>query len=54
LNSFAQKRSSELLASHLRVRDAVMLKRSQKPEITPELPPDVLGIYVYLPGEISE
>lgn len=50
INGFAQKRSTELLASHLRVRDAVMLKRSQKPEIKPELPPDVLGIYVYLPG----
>jgi len=50
LNSFAQKRSTELLASHLRVRDAVLLKRSQKPDIKPELPPDVLGIYVYLPG----
>ena len=49
LNSFAQKRSTELLASHLRVRDAVLLKRSQKPDIKPELPPDVLGIYVYLP-----
>lgn len=50
INSFAQKRSSELLASHLRVRDAALLKRSHKPEIKPELPPDVLGIYVYLPG----
>lgn len=51
LNGFAQKRSQELLDSHLRVRDAVMLKRSQKPEIRPELPPDLLGIYVYLPGD---
>jgi len=49
INSFAQKRSTELLASHLRVRDAVLLKRSHKPDIKPELPPDVLGIYVYLP-----
>ena len=54
LNGFAQKRSQELLESHLRVRDAVMLKRSQKPEIRPELPPDLLGIYVYLPGGTSE
>lgn len=50
LDEFARLRSSELLASHLRVRDAVLLKRSQKPDIKPELPPDVLGIYVYLPG----
>lgn len=49
INGFAQKRSTELLASHLRVRDAVLLKRSQKPDIKPELPPDLLGIYVYLP-----
>ena len=54
INGFAQKRSTELLASHLRVRDAVLLKRSQKPDIKPELPPDVLGIYVYLPGGLSE
>ena len=50
LNDFAQTRSKELKASHLRVRDAAMLKRSQKPDIKPELPADVLGIYVYLPG----
>ncbi len=50
LNEFAQKRSVELLESHLRVRDAALLKRSQKPDVKPELPPDVLGIYVYLPG----
>lgn len=49
INGFAQKRSTELLTSHLRVRDAVLLKRSHKPDIKPELPPDVLGIYVYLP-----
>lgn len=53
LNSFAQNRSAELLDSHLRVRDAALLRRSLKPDIKPELPPDVLGIYVYLPsGEI--
>lgn len=54
INNFAHQRASELLASHLRVRDAAMLKRSQKPEIKPELPPDILGIYVYLPGSTSE
>jgi len=50
LNGFAQQRSLDLLASHIRVRDAVLLKRSQKPDIKPELPPDVIGIYVYLPS----
>jgi len=50
INEFARLRSSELLAAHIRVRDAVLLKRSQKPDIKPELPPDVLGIYVYLPA----
>jgi len=49
LNQFAQARADELYASHIRVRDAALLKRSQKPEIKPELPPDLLGIYVYLP-----
>jgi hypothetical protein len=49
LSEFTQKRATELLSSHLRVRDAVLLKRAYKPEIQPELPPDVLGIYVYLP-----
>lgn len=50
LNTFAQNRATELLNSHLRVREAVLMKRVQKPEIKPELPPDVLGIYIYLPG----
>lgn len=49
LNQFAQTRAVELYSSHIRVRDAALLKRSQKPEIKPELPPDLLGIYVYLP-----
>ncbi|MDD4027397.1 MAG: hypothetical protein PHO75_04410, partial [Candidatus Shapirobacteria bacterium] len=54
INTFAQNRASELLNSHFRVREAVLMKRTQKPEIKPELPPDVLGIYVYLPGGSSE
>ncbi len=49
LNQFAQTRAVELYSSHIRVRDASLMKRSQKPEIKPELPPDLLGIYVYLP-----
>ncbi|MDD2229437.1 MAG: helicase-related protein [Candidatus Cloacimonetes bacterium] len=50
LNTFAQSRATELLDSHQNVREVMLMKRSQKPEIKPELPPDVLGIYVYLPG----
>ncbi len=50
INAFAQNRATELLDSHQNVREVMLMKRSQKPEIKPELPPDVLGIYVYLPG----
>lgn len=50
LNTFAETRATELLDSHQKVREAMLMKRSQKPEVKPELPADVLGIYVYLPG----
>jgi superfamily II DNA or RNA helicase len=50
LDIYADERAKELQESHLRVRDAALLRRSQKLEIKPELPPDVLGIYVYLPA----
>lgn len=49
LNHFAQTRAQKLAESHLRVRDASLIKGGAKPEIKPELPADLLGIYVYLP-----
>ncbi len=53
INDYAQKRSEELLDSHIRVREAV-LQKGQRPTIKPELPPDLLGVYILLPeGRIS-
>jgi len=48
LEAFAEQRGQELLAAHQRVRRAARL-RGRAPRIEPHLPPDVLGIYVYLP-----
>lgn len=49
LEEFAQKRGDELLDAHRRVREAARM-RGVRYEIRPELPADVLGIYVYLPA----
>jgi len=48
----AQERSVEVLDSHKRVRTALEHKRIQY-ESKPELPVDLLGVYVYLPKEAS-
>jgi len=48
LETFAFERGENLLESHLRVRQAAKLGGKQ-PKIEPHLPPDVLGVYVYLP-----
>ncbi|HYK89287.1 MAG TPA: helicase-related protein [Acidobacteriota bacterium] len=48
LEEDAKKRGEELLASHKRVRSAAKLTRVSY-RVEPKLPPDVLGIYVYLP-----
>ena len=48
LEEFAARRGDELLDAHTRVRKAAELKGVHH-EVCPELPPDVLGIYVYLP-----
>jgi len=37
------------LESHLRVRNAALFKAKENPQIEPIQPPDLLGIYVYLP-----
>jgi superfamily II DNA or RNA helicase len=50
LQHLAAKRGEELLDAHRRVRAAARW-RGVRQEIRPELPPDVLGIYVYLPSQ---
>jgi hypothetical protein len=48
LEKAARLRAQELLAAHARVRSAARLRGiSQKVE--PQLPPDLLGVYVFLP-----
>ncbi|OQB05878.1 MAG: ATP-dependent RNA helicase DbpA [Candidatus Cloacimonetes bacterium ADurb.Bin211] len=49
LEEFAENRAKELLESHLRVRNAALFKAKENPQIEPIQPPDLLGIYVYLP-----
>jgi hypothetical protein len=48
LNEVALTRGKELLDAHQRVRRASKM-RSVDYRVEPQLPPDVLGIYVYLP-----
>jgi len=48
LEKEAKKRAEELLQAHRRVRTAARL-RGLRYKVEPHLPPDVLGIYVYLP-----
>jgi superfamily II DNA or RNA helicase len=51
LNEVAQRRGEELLAAHVRVREAAYRRGERRPQhhVEPQLPPDVLGIYVFLP-----
>jgi superfamily II DNA or RNA helicase len=49
LNQAAIKRGDELLDAHQRVRLATKT-RNVRYRVEPQLPPDVLGIYVYLPA----
>jgi len=48
LEELARRRGQELLDAHTRVRAAARIQ-GVRHDIRPELPPDVLGIYVYLP-----
>ena len=48
LNDVAKRRGEELLKAHRRVRQASRLKGVSQ-RVEPKLPPDVLGIYVFLP-----
>ncbi len=51
IEEVANKRAEELLISHRRVRTASKLTGVSY-RVEPQLPPDMLGIYVYLPGEV--
>ena len=48
LEGVARARGQELLDAHRRVRQAAR-QRGVRQRVEPVLPPDVLGIYVYLP-----
>jgi len=52
LETVASERAAELLAAHQRVRTAARM-RGVRYAVEPKLPPDVLGIYVYLPQVFS-
>jgi hypothetical protein len=48
LDGVARRRGQELLDAHRRVRQAAR-QRGIRQRVEPKLPPDVLGVYVYLP-----
>jgi hypothetical protein len=48
LEEVAQARAEELLQAHRRVRTAARIK-GLRCRVEPQLSPDVLGIYAYLP-----
>lgn len=48
LEAEAQRRGDALLDAHRRVREAA--QSSGRHRVEPQLPPDVLGVYVYLPA----
>jgi superfamily II DNA or RNA helicase len=52
LECFVTERGQQLLIAHRRVRSAARWSGVSH-EIRPELPPDILGIYVYLPGKVG-
>lgn len=51
LNEAAQTRADALLDAHRRVRDAS--KGTGRYRVEPQLPPDVLGLYILLPSPVS-
>lgn len=52
LDRIARERGQALLEAHTRVREAALRRgdRRVRYDVQPQLPPDVLGIYVYLPA----
>jgi hypothetical protein len=49
LDIYAEQRGQELLEAHQRVRTAAKMQ-GVRYKVEPQLPPDVLGIYIYLPA----
>jgi hypothetical protein len=49
INQAALERGAELMDAHQRVRQASKI-RNVRYRVEPQLPPDVLGIYIYLPA----
>jgi superfamily II DNA or RNA helicase len=52
LNEFARQRGKQLLDSHTRVRKASR-RTGVKYEVEPHLPPDILGLFLYMPSSIQ-
>ena len=52
LERFVTERGQQLLNAHRRVRSATRWS-GVRHEIRPELPPDIIGIYVYLPEKVG-
>lgn len=52
LDEIATQRGDELLQAHIRVREAAYRRGDRRPQhrVEAQLPPDVLGIYVFLPA----
>lgn len=50
LDAVAHVRAERLAESHDRVRQALSRRGGTAAKVSPELPVDVLGVYVYLPG----
>ena len=53
LELLGEKRAERLGDSHERVRQAVGRTAGKVTRVAPELPPDVLGVYIYLPAAAS-
>jgi hypothetical protein len=53
LDEAARRRADTLYEAHRRVRTAARM-RGVNYQVKPQLPPDVLGIFVYLPGGRAE
>jgi superfamily II DNA or RNA helicase len=49
LRADAEQRAAALAESHSRVRSSATRRRRVTVDVTPQLPPDVLGVYVLLP-----
>jgi superfamily II DNA or RNA helicase len=52
LDDVAQRRAAELLESHRRVRAGIG-QETKSWQVTPYLPPDILGVYLYVPAPRS-